>query len=74
MPKYYVESGWVRMVLDAKDPEQAGREGVWLPDENKIEFWFACLVLVDFLKLGAYSHIRQSGVQHERERRNPLVR
>ena len=23
MPKYYVESGWVRLVLDARDPEQA---------------------------------------------------
>ena len=23
MPKYYVESGWVRMVLDARNPEQA---------------------------------------------------
>ena len=23
MPKYYVESGWVRMVLEARNPEQA---------------------------------------------------
>jgi hypothetical protein len=23
MPKYYVESGWIRLVLDARNPEQA---------------------------------------------------
>jgi len=26
MPKYYVESGWVRMILDARNAEQAARQ------------------------------------------------
>ena len=39
MPKYYVESGWVRMVLDARNPEQAAVKAFQRCRERQAEIY-----------------------------------
>lgn len=39
MPKYYVESGWVRMVLDAKNAEQAAVKAFHRCRERQAEIY-----------------------------------
>lgn len=39
MPKYYVESGWVRMILDARNAEQAAVKSLQRCRERQAEIY-----------------------------------
>jgi len=41
MPKYYVQSGWVRLVLDAKNAEQAAFKAFQRCQERQAEIYAA---------------------------------